>query len=223
MKAAALTLACLAAALCITTSAQAKTPYSLEVLAGTQYNIPTPLTIHQNGEDPIRVGSARYKSDAWTWPDSPYYAWRIASWKDGRAWELELIHEKIILKNTPDEVQHFEVSHGYNLITINRAWPWPKDPRWILRVGGGVVVTHPETTVRGKSKGFGESFPNGFYISGPTAQASAARQFEIDDKWFFVLEAKLTASYATGVPIADGDAEVPNAAIHVLFGFGRRL
>ncbi|MDP3296456.1 MAG: hypothetical protein Q8N09_02515 [Thermodesulfovibrionia bacterium] len=100
----------------------AERSYSFEIFLGEQFNIPTPLTIKQKGEETIKVDWARYKSDAWTGFNSPYYAWRIGVWDDNRAWELELIHQKIILKNKPEEVQHFEISHGYNLITINRAW-----------------------------------------------------------------------------------------------------
>lgn len=194
--------------------------YSFEIFLGEQFNIPTPLTIKQKGESTIKVDWARYKSDAWTGFNSPYYAWRIGVWDDNRAWELELIHEKIILKNKPAEVQHFNISHGYNLITINRAWRLTQYKDLIWRIGAGVVLTHPETTIRYKKKGYGEDFPKGFYISGPTAQIAIDKRFYLSKGLFGVLEAKFTASYATHVPIANGHAEVPNAAIHGLFGLG---
>jgi len=200
--------------------AHAKGALSFEVFAGEQFNIPTPLVIKQKGEETIRVSSAEYQSDAWTWPDSPYYAWRIGSWKKDRAWELQLVHEKITLKNEPEEVQHFEISHGYNLITINRARKLPKHPDVIWRVGGGIVLTHPETIVRNREKGYGEGFPHGFYVSGPTAMIAIGKRFDMGRKFFFVAEAMLTASYATHVPIADGHAEVPNMALHGLLGIG---
>ncbi len=199
---------------------QAERSYSFELLGGTQFNIPTPLTIKQKGEETIKVNWAEYKSDAWTWFDSPYYAWRIGLWEENRAWEIELVHEKIILKNKPKDVQHFEISHGYNLITFNRAWRLDKYLGLIWRVGAGIVLTHPETTVRNREKGYGATFPNGFYISGPTAQIAVGKRINIWRGLFGVLEAKFTASYATHVPIADGHAEVPNAAVHGLFGLG---
>jgi len=197
--------------------AAAAEKYSFEVFLGTQFNARTPLTIDQKGEEKIEVDCAEYDPDAFTGLDSPYYAWRIGLWDNDRAWELELIHQKIILENKPDEVQHFEISHGYNLITINRAWEYRY---FIFRVGAGIVLTHPQTTVRNKSKGHHEEFPDGFYISGPTAQVALGKRFPLWRGLFGVLETKLTASYATGVPIADGDAEVPNAAFHALFGLG---
>ena len=199
---------------------QAETSYSFEFLGGTQFDIPTPLIIKQKGEETITIDWAQYKSDAWTWPDSPYYAWRLGIWNNDRAWELELIHQKIILENKPAEVQHFEISHGYNLITINRAWRLTQYKDVLWRIGAGAVLTHPETKIRYKSKVPSGDFPEGFYISGPTAQIAIGKRFYLWRGLFGVLEAKFTATYATHVPIANGHAEVPNAAIHGLFGLG---
>ena len=191
--------------------------FSFEVFGGTQFNIPTPLWIEQDGEDDIKVDWARYESKAFTMFDSPYYALRIGIWEQNRAWEFEIIHEKLYLINKPDEVQHFEISHGYNLITINRAWG---NDRFHWRVGAGIVLTHPESTVRNKTKEGGEGFPDGFYISGPTAQITIDKRFYLWKKLFVILEGKVTASYAFYVPVADGNARVPNVAIHTLLGIG---
>ena len=60
---------------------------------------------------------------------------------------------------------------------------------------------------------------NGFHISGVTAQAAVEKRFSVTEKIFVYLETKLTASYAK-IPVADGDASVPNAAIHGIFGTG---
>ncbi len=196
--------------------------YSFEFFGGTQFNIPTSLTIKQKGEETIKISRAEYLSDAWTWPDSPYYTWRIAKWKQNKGWELELVHEKIILKNKPPDVQYFEISHGYNLITINRAGKLPNYYNLIWRLGAGIVLAHPETEVRNKKNGNRRPepfFPEGFYIGGPTAQISLGKKFNIYHGLFGILETKFTASYAD-VLIADGHAEVPNAAFHTLFGIG---
>lgn len=200
-------------------SAQEERSYSFEIFCGEQFNIPTPLVMKQRGKEDIRINGARYKSEAWTGFNSPYYAWRFGLWEGGRAWEIELVHEKIILGNRPDEVQHFEISHGYNLLTLNRAWRLSQLKEMIFRVGGGIVITHPESTIRNMEKGSGGSFPNGFYISGPTAQVAIGKRFGIWRGLFGVLELKLTASYAR-VPVADGHADVPNAAVHGLIGIG---
>lgn len=201
-------------------AARAEAHYSFEIFLGEQYNIATPLTIRQSGEETITVGRAEYASDAWTGLDSPYYAWRIGRRDADGIWELELVHEKITLKNKPEEVQHFEISHGYNLITLNRAWNLLGVHDLYWRFGAGVVLTHPETTVRDKSMGYGASFPDGFYISGPTMQLAINKRLHVWKGLFGVLEAKYTLSYARRVPIAEGTADVPNTAFHYLFGVG---
>lgn len=192
-----------------------KHSYSFELFGGSQFNIPLPLTIKQKGEETIKVNYPKYDSSPFE--ESPYYAYRFGFWKGYKAYELELVHQKIILKNKPSEIQHFEISHGYNLITINRAFLYPS---FILRVGGGIVLTHPESTVRNKENGYDKEFPDGFYISGPTAQIAICKRIKISQRLFCAMETKFTSSYATHVPIADGYAEVPNMAIHLLFGLG---
>ncbi len=195
--------------------AQKKSHWTLEAFLGSAKSVATPLSIHQYGEERIHL-IARYNTRPFA--GSPYYAYRISKWSQNRAWEFELVHHKLYLSNPPDEVEQFNVSHGYNLITVNRAW---LRRGFILRVGTGIVVTHPETTVRGKRLTWEEGF-DGFYISGITFQVAAGKKFTIWGKLFGVLEAKLTASYAV-IPIQDGNAYVPNAAVHGLFGLGFEL
>lgn len=194
---------------------KAKHSYSFELFGGNQFNIPLPLTIKQEGEETIKVNYPKYDSQPFS--ESPYYAYRFGLWKGCKALELELVHQKIILKNKPPDVSHFEISHGYNLITINRAF---LNPSFVLRLGSGIVLTHPESTVRNKENGYEKEFPQGFYISGPTAQIAIAKRIKISQRLFGALEAKFTFSYATHVPIADGYAEVPNMAMHLLLGLG---
>jgi len=185
----------------------------LQFGSGSAYNFTTPLEIRQDGESDINI-SARYDTKAFStfaW----YYDLRIARWNNNHAWEFETHHHKLHLDNRPDEVQSFVISHGYNLYTLNSAWLLHK---FIYRLGLGVVITHPETSIRGKELSDKDGF-YGFYLSGVTAQASLEKRFSVTKKVFVYLETKLTASYAT-VPVKDGDASVPNAAIHGLFGTG---
>lgn len=200
--------------LIVVVPAQAQESWIFEVFTGSAYNFTTPLSIRQPGQDDIEL-NARYE-ERWL-EGSPYYGWRIAKWEDNHAWEFELIHHKLYLDNLPLEVQHFEISHGYNLLTINRAW---KRKGLIYRLGAGVVVTHPETTIRGETLPSDRGFiDGGFYLSGPTAQAAVQKRFYIWKKLFFTVEGKLTASYAR-IPISDGHANVPNVAVHGIFGLG---
>lgn len=181
--------------------------------SGSAYNFTTPLEIRQDREPDINI-SARYDTRAFS-TAAWYYDMRIAKWKDNHAWEIETHHQKLHLDNRPAEVQRFVISHGYNLNTVNSAW---LINNFIYRLGLGIVITHPETKVRNKEYD-DKGGVNGFHLSGVTAQAAMEKRFSVTEKIFVYLEAKMTASYAT-IPVEDGDASVPNAAIHGLFGTG---
>ncbi len=195
-------------------SAETKDAWSFEMFLGSAWNFPIPLIIRQESQSDISL-TAQYDTEPLK--ESPYYAWRIGRWTEGRAWELELVHHKVYLRNEPSDVQHFEISHGYNLITVNRAWPYKG---LTLRLGGGLVVAHPETKIRN------QEFPAdagalglGFFIAGPTGQATIAKKFYFKKGFFGTIETKFTMSYAW-VPIVDGDADAPVIAVHGLFGLG---
>ena len=185
-----------------------------ELFGGSVYNVTTPLHIRQSGYDEIKL-NARYETEPF---DPPlYYDMRIARWKNNCGWEFEFIHQKLFLENEPVEVQNFSITHGYNLFTINRGW---KHKVFILHVGAGIVLTHPETTIREKryseTKGI---FHKGYYISGPVIQGAIGKRFNFYRNLYLTIEGKLTGSY-TRIPIQGGNAIVPNVAIHGLFGLG---
>ena len=189
----------------------------LEGFLGTAWNLPTSLTIVQEGYPKITL-TAHYEEK--TFEGSPYYTLRIGRWSKNRAWELELVHHKIFLDNPPAEVQRFSISNGFNILTINRAWDTGK---FIWRFGIGLVVTHPESTVRGRS--FDESkgiFGQGFYISGAAIQGAVGKRIFLWKGLFASLEGKITVSYVR-VPIVDGHANVPNVAGHILVGIGYKI
>ena len=193
---------------------EARGSWTFELFSGAQYNVPMPLVIRQQGFDDLSQMAA-YASHPFSSP--LYYAWRLGKWDENTAWELELVHQKLFLHNRPDDVQNFEVSHGYNLLTVNRAWQLYG---WHLHAGLGMVITHPETTVRGKTHPTNQGiFNGGYYVSGVTTQIAVGKRLPLWYKLFATLEGKLTASFAR-VPIADGSADVPNIALHGLFGLG---
>jgi hypothetical protein len=193
----------------------AESVWTVELYTGAPYNFETPLEISQDGEEDIDINSAEYETKPFEHP--LYYAWRISRWRDARAWELELVHDKIYLKNKPDEVQKFSISHGLNLLTVNRAW---NIHNLIYRVGLGVVIAHPEFEIRGeKFEDDDGLFDSGYHLAGPTAQVAVGKRFYISDNLFVGIEGKLTASYAC-ISIGDVDAEVTNVAVHGLVGLG---
>jgi len=188
--------------------------FAFQLSAGVPFSFPAPLTIAQAGEPKVRL-TARYRAKPF---ESPfYYAVRVGRWRGDRAWEVELVHDKLYLENPPPEVQGFSISHGFNLLTVNRAW---ERGGAICRLGGGVVVAHPESTVRGRRfPERGGPFGGGYFIPGPTAQAAAEKRFALGRGLAGALEGKVTASWAR-VPVEGGHATVPDVAVHGLVGVG---
>ena len=181
---------------------------------GDAYCFSMPLIIKQEGYERIKF-TAHYRTEAFQLP--VYYSWKIGTSKNRKGWELELTHLKLYLTNNPPEIQYFSVSHGYNYLTINRIWV--TDPV-ILRLGAGVIVSHPESKVRNMEYDTHQGlFNRGYHFSGPGLQITTERRFRILKGLFFSLEAKATVAIAK-VGIAEGHAIVPQAGFHGLFGLG---
>ena len=203
--------ACLSLALLLM-PAPAGAQVTFEYFRGTAFNVPTPLTVTQSGYPPIRF-TAHYSVRPLD--DRGYYAYRLGRWKNDKGWMVELVHHKVYLENPTPEVEAFEVTHGYNLVTINRGWRRGGNT---LLLGAGVVITHPHSTIRG------QTYPQKteYLLSGATIQGAAARRIDFAKRLFVSAEGKFTASWAT-VPVVDGHARVPNVAFHVLAGLGIRF
>lgn len=197
------------------TSSAVANGWSLEIGTGYPYNVVTPLTISQEFHPDINL-HAHYETKPFSSPF--YHDIRIGKWCDGWAWEFEDIHHKIYLKNRNDEVSQFSISHGYNLLYVNRAVNWHG---LIWRLGAGLVVAHPESTIRGlKLSETGGTFNNGgYFIAGASFQGGLSKRFYIRHKFFFEIESKVTASQAC-VRVVNGEADAPNIAFHLNFGIG---
>lgn len=197
--------------------AHAEKKFSFEMGTGGAYNFDTNLVIDPDGgkrED----FTAEY--DNRPFEDAAYYMIRAGMWGgDGNAWELELIHHKLYLTNPPNSIKSLEMTHGYNLLTINRAWMMEGD--YILRFGAGVVLPHMEGMTKDGDELMGEHFMGlDFTLAGPTVQAAVGKRFYITKKIFANLEGKFTASYAK-IELEDGGEVVaPNVAVHALLTFG---
>ena len=189
----------------------------VEGFTGFPYNLSLPLTIKQSGEPDINL-TADFASKPFEIPI--YWAWRISYWKGNCSWELEAVHHKLFLKNNPLEVQDFSISHGLNLITINRGWQFSY---FILRVGAGVVIAHPESIIRNKkSPENGGIFNWGYYLAGPAINIAAAKEFKIIKRLYAICELKLSSSFSH-VPIYNGSADLFNIAVQINFGLGFSL
>jgi len=184
----------------ISTSAQGLTA---EVFGGTSWSLPMHLRIEQPGEAPIHF-EARYKTRPWH--GSPYYAYRLGY----QRWSAELVHHKLYLQNPPNEIEHFEVSHGYNLAMVSRTISFHNSPS-IFRIGLGTVIGHPEGSIRGKAINPVHSLlGGGYHISGFCFQAAVGPPVGIAEHWFFRPKFKLTAAWAQMPLVGNGIAKVPN-------------
>ena len=188
--------------------APARAQVAFEFFLGTAFNVPTTLTVDQRGYPPIEF-TAHYEVKP-----LDDYAYRLELWNNDRAWIVELLHHKIYLENPLGGVEHFEVTHGYNLITLNRGWRRGDNT---LLFGGGVVVARPHSTVRGRT--FPDDDVAGYSLSGVAIQGAASRRFVLARRIFASVEGKFTTSWAR-VPVFEGNATVPNSAFHVLAGMG---
>ena len=181
---------------------------------GDAYCFKMPLVISQQGYEKIKL-TAHYRTESFQLPF--YYSRKIGTAKDLKGWELELTHLKLYLVNNPPEVQYFSISHGYNYFTVNRIWDLDL---MILRLGTGVIISHPESTVRNLNYDTHQGlFNRGYHISGPGLQITAEKRIVIVRGFFFSIEIKATAAIAKA-GIAEGNAIVPQAGLHGLFGIG---
>ncbi len=189
-------------------------PY-VSVGTGLQYNVPMPIVIRQSGQPDLRL-TARFSTRPFS--EVPYYDVKVGVVRKLWAYELELIHHKLYLDNRPPEVDTFEITHGYNPILVNAV-----RQQWgvAFRAGAGILLAHPQSMVRGLR------FPEtggvlGWYVSGPAAQLSVSRWFDLNRQLFVGLEGKFVGAWAR-VPIADGSADVPNLSLHGLVAAGWRF
>ncbi len=188
--------------------------WTLNLSVGGALSLNTPLIIDQEGYEKIKL-TAHYRTESFKLP--VYYSWKIGTARERKGWELELIHLKLILTNRPPEIQHFEISHGFNYLTINRTWD---TDLMILRAGAGVVLSNPENIIRNMRFDNQRGILNkGYYFSGPGVQVSAEKRIHIKGGLFLDLEIK-AAGGIVRVGVAEGYAIVTQAGFHGLAGIG---
>ncbi len=196
------------------TTIQAQSHWTFELHGGEVYNVPMPLTIKQHGYPDIKL-TARYFTEPLTLP--VYWDVRFSRWQNNKSWEFEAIHHKLYLDNTTPEVQKFNISHGFNMVMLNRGFA-KKTFRY--RAGAGIVLTHPESKIRGKEFGnTGDDWDMGYYLSGPVLNLSISRPIRLSGRFFLNAEAKTTFAYAH-IKITEGHADVYNLALHLILGIG---
>lgn len=187
----------------------------VDVGFGGAWSANTKLTIEQAGQPAITIENAHYA----TRPFEPPIYYRVrAGWRLGaNALRVEFIHHKLYLDNPPPDVQHFEVTHGYNLLLLSLDREWTLLPGFVFLtsyVGGGAVLAHTESTVRGVSHQ-----PAHQEWAGGAFQAGGGVKLKPLPLLVLGVELAGTAAWAN-VEVADGTANVPNLALHMFFVVG---
>ena len=174
--------------------------WRIELGTGPAYNFRVPLSITQ-ARFPEIVLIAHFRADSFERPI--LWVWRIGYWKDRSGWELEALHTKVFLGNSPPSVTEFAVSHGINFFSLNRAWILGD---YRVHAGVGLTLSHPENIVRGvKLAESGGMFHVGYYVSGPAVNLSAGRSTPVLDRFFLTHEVRVSLG-PISVPVAGGTA-----------------
>jgi len=190
-------------------TAQAPEPsLVLHGFGGVPINLPSSLKVNQDGHDSFR-------HDA-TWESRPleqplYWAVRVRWQRDDHGLELQLLHHKMYLRNNPPEIQHFEVTHGFNILTVNYvAWTAPVN----LRLGLGAVLPSSDSTVRGLSHN-----AHRYKLAGPAIMVGTGWEKHLSRHFLVAAEGQIIGAWAD-VDIAKGQARVRSIALHLLLGVG---
>jgi hypothetical protein len=113
--------------------------HSIDVIAGAALNFDSNVTFHQTGEEDITL-TGQYITKPF---DDPYYLGLRFNFNIAHhIWELQFLHHKVYLTNTTEEVQHFEITHGFNTLTLHHRFVYDE---FNLRIGAGVVLPHTES------------------------------------------------------------------------------
>lgn len=193
---------------------RAQQEWSFDYSLTLPYNVPLPLTIRQQGAEDLTL-TARFRSEPLVVPLT--WMWKISYWSDSSAWSLMAIHHKLYLENRPSEVEEFAITHGFNIVSVVRSWMMND---YMLGVGAGVVLAHPEVSVRGKrlpeNRGI---FNMGYYVAGPTVNVSVGKRLFVVGGLYLLGEAMVHASYVS-IPIMEGTATLFSLVGHVSVGVG---
>lgn len=197
------------------TASGAQDRWSFELQFGVVHSIDLPLTFYQDGYPEIRIDKADYYCEPLN--DPPYWDWRFSRWKNNKSIELEAVHHKFYLRNLVPGVDRFGISHGFNMVFINRGWQWGP---YIFRAGIGSALVHPESSIRGMAYPLGPGFDfPGYRVRGVNINLTGSRQFRISKTFFVNAEAKVHAAVAN-VPIINGHARVNILALQLILGPG---
>jgi hypothetical protein len=201
-----------AVCLLLSTPSTAQAQWRFEIWLGNAYSLGTPLTIHQEDEEPIRI-DADWSTRPWrpTW----YYSARVAKWKDDAAWAFEYMHHKLYLDNPSGDVFRFRITNGVNNLLVERHW---RRGGFELGVGAGPSFAVPISNIRGKTYSHASGvFSSRYELAGGTLMGTLARRVKLFGTVYASFAAKTTVARLR-VNVADGHADLTNVALHLQWG-----
>lgn len=187
--------------------------WSFEALFGDAYNFDSRTRVRHEALAEFDV-DGDYETRGLEGP--LHYAWRVARWNDDKAWELQLLHHKLYLGDPPSPIHALSVSHGFNIITVSRAFELDG---WRVRVGVGPVITHAEARVAGTS------YDGPYELAGAAALVGAGRTLALTSRLYLLGEISATFGYIEANPDGTPELEISirNPALHGQIGLGFRF
>jgi hypothetical protein len=210
-------LAILWATAALSAPAPATATWTVEARLGSPVIPDRRVTVTQAGQ-PDLAFDAHF--DAATTSTPYHYDIRIARRTGADGWALDFLHSKLTLTNGPAEVTDLQLTHGYNLLTVQRLW---HRRGFDLMAGAGVALAHAESTVRGQVFAQdGGLFGWGYHAVAPVVAAGIGRRVEVGRGVFLSAEARASLSRAV-VPVVGGKARFTDLEGHFLAGAGARF
>ena len=187
--------------------------WSIEALIGDAYSFES----HTRIEHPaVSTGAFDGRHTTRGLEGPLHYTFRVSRLLEEGAWEIQLLHHKLYLRNAPSAVEALSVSHGFNVLTLNRAVDLED---WRLRFGLGPVIAHPEARVDGISYG------GPYELSGAAALVGIGRSIALSTSWSIGAEVSFTLGHINAHPSGAPELEfsITNPAVHVQIGLGCRF
>lgn len=195
--------------------------WGLDISTGTSYHLPNVLTVSQG--DFSKTIPATWETRPWVGFKSitqNYYTVRVR-YTD---FELELVHDRAIFTGKDDNIQHYELTNGLNYVMANYAPVILSDDSWEVlgRIGIGVSVPNPTSTVSGLKNGHYEGKPTPYYFGGIAAQVGVQAKYWVNEWFGLSVDGKYTFAEARA-PIAGGSSYSTFNGFHIGFGTSFRI
>ena len=191
--------------------------WSVEARLGAPVIPDRRISITQAGQ-PELAFTGRF--DAATTSTPYHYDVRVVRRDGPDGWAVGFLHSKLVLVDGPAEVTDFQMTHGYNLLTVQRLWQ-RRGFEWMA--GAGVALAHAESTVRGQVfPQDGGLFGWGYHAVAPVLTVGLGRLVDLGRGVYLCAEARGSWSRVT-VPVAGGKARFTDLEGHLLAGAGARF